>query len=283
MNTKRVQEKAHFARRLNTEIARREVAERALEKSQQHYQHLLEQSRQMQEQLRHLSRLLLVEQEEQRKAISRELHDEISQILAGINVHLAALKIEAAANTNGISKKIASTQRLVEKSLKVVHRFARNLRPTALDDLGIIPALQSYLKGFSKRTGIRTQFTAIAGVEELDCTKRTVLFRVAQAALTNIAQHARAHLATVTIRKLAGAICLEITDDGQAFDVDRVRQDKTNKHLGLIGMRERTEMVGGDFYVTSIPGYGTTICAIIPSRESPINRVQVKTVKSRKV
>jgi signal transduction histidine kinase len=282
MNTKRVQAKANPTLRLNTEIARRKVAECALEQSQQHYQHLLEQSRQMQGQLRHLSRLLLVEQEEQRKEISRELHDEIAQILAGINVHLAALKIEAVANTKGISKKIAITQRLVEKSVKVVHRFACNLRPMALDDLGIIPALQSYLKDFSKRTGIRTHFTSITGVEELDCTKRTVLFRVAQAALTNVAQHAHAHQAKVTIRKLAGAICLKISDDGKSFDVERVLAAKMNHHLGLIGMRERIDMVGGHFSVTSTPGHGTTICAVIPSQESHSKRPQSKTAKPLK-
>ena len=283
MNTKNVQAKASSSRRLNTEIARREAAERALEKSQEHYQHLLEQSRQMQEQLRHLSRLLLLEQEEQRKEISRELHDEIAQILAGINVHLAALKIEALTNAKGISKKIATTQSLVEKSVKAVHRFACNLRPMALDDLGIIPALQSYLKGFSKRTGIRTRFTAIAGVEALDATKRTVLFRVVQAALTNVAQHARAHLAKVTIRELAGAICLEISDDGKSFDVEQVLSAKMSHHLGLLGMRERIDMVGGRFSVTSTPGHGTTICAIIPSRDGHTDMLRVKTLKFWKV
>ena len=250
--------------RLKKEVVQRKAAEKALKKSEAHHKILLEQSRTMQEQLRHLSRQILLTQEEERKEISRELHDEISQTLAGINVHLAALKVEAAVNTKGLSKKIASTQRLVERSVKIVHRFALELRPTVLDDLGIIPALHSYMKDFTKRTGIHIQFTAFAGVEQLNSTKRTVLFRVAQAALANVAQHAHATRVKVNIKKLSGAICMEINDDGKSFEVERVLFTKRNKRLGLIGMRERVEMVGGSFSIESAPGKGTTVQAQLP-------------------
>ena len=251
-------------RQLKQETLKRKAAEDALKNSKQHHKLLLEQSRQMQEQLRDLSRQILHNQEEERKEISRELHDEIAQTLAGINIHLASLKIEAAVNTQGLYKKITSTQRLVERSVKIVHRFALELRPTVLDDLGIIPALHSYMKDFTKRTGIHIQFTAFAGVEELNSTKRTVLFRVAQAALTNIAQHSQATQAKVHIKKLSGAVSLEINDNGKSFEVQRVLSTKKNKRLGLIGMRERVEMVGGSFSIESAPGKGTLIRAQIP-------------------
>ena len=140
-------------RQLKLEIARRKTVEKSLRNSEQHYSRLLEQSRHQQEQLRHLSHQILSAQEEERKQISRELHDEIAQTLTGINVHLATLKTEAALNTKGLTKKIARTQRLVEKSVNIVHRFARELRPTVLDDLGLIPALHSFMKEFTKRTG----------------------------------------------------------------------------------------------------------------------------------
>ena len=250
--------------RFEAEVAQRKKAEIALQKSEQEHKVLLEKSRQMQEQLRQLHRQVLLAQEEERKTISRELHDEIAQTLAAINIHLAALKIEAAVNTKGLSKKIANTQRLVERSVKIVHRFARQLRPTVLDDLGLIPAIHSFLKDFMKRTGIHVGFTAFAGVEQLNGTKRTVLFRVAQEALTNVAQHAEATHVKVYIKKVAVGICMEIHDNGIAFDIECLRFSKKNKRLGLIGMRERVEMVGGTFSVESEPATGTSVIARIP-------------------
>src|ERR1035438_7970770 len=126
-------------RELRREIDRLQAVEDSLRKSEEHYGRLLEQSRQMQEQLRLLSRQVLSTQEEERKKISRELHDVIAQTLTGINVRLAALKKQAASNTWGLERSIARTQRLVQESVEIVHRFARKLRPTMLDDLGFSP------------------------------------------------------------------------------------------------------------------------------------------------
>lgn len=255
---------AEALRKLKQEILQRKAAEKKLKASEQHYTSLLEQSRNMQEHLRHLSRQILLAQEEERKEISRELHDEIAQTLSGINLHLATLKIEAAVNTKGLKKKITRTQRLVEKSVNIVHRFARDLRPTLLDDLGLIPALHSYMKGFTKRTGIHIRFKAFAGVEQMNNTKRTVLYRVAQAALTNVAQHAQASIVSVDIQKNSNAVHMDIKDNGKSFQVERVLFAKRNKRLGLLGMRERVEMVGGRFTVESVQGKGTTIGAEVP-------------------
>jgi signal transduction histidine kinase len=218
----------------------------------------------MQEQLRHLTRQLLLAQEEERKKISRELHDEIAQTLTGINVQLATLKTEATTNIKGLRKKIARTQRMVEKSVDIVHRFARELRPTVLDDLGLIPALHSFVKSLAKRTGIHIHLTVFAAVEKLAGDKRTVLYRVAQEALTNVARHAQASLVDLSIVKLPDSICMKIRDDGKSFQVDRMLNARKNKRLGLLGMRERVEMVGGSFRVESAPGKGTTIRAQIP-------------------
>jgi len=262
----RTTELAAANRRLRHEIARRKAVEESLRNSEQHYSRLLEQSRHQEEQLRHLAHQMLSALEEERKKISRELHDEIAQTLTGINIHLATLNKQATVNTKGLTKKIAHTQRLVEKSVNIVHRFARELRPTVLDDLGLIPALHSFMKEFKKRTGIHIHFTAFtaARVEQLDSAKRTVLYRVAQAALTNAAQHAKASRVTVNIRKFPGTIRMEIKDDGKGFEVERVLFAKRHKRLGLLGMRERLEMVGGSFAVESAPGKGTTIRAQIP-------------------
>jgi signal transduction histidine kinase len=233
---------------------------------------LFEQSRHLQEQLRHLSRQLLLAQEEERKRISRELHDEIVQTLVGINVHLASFTLKAPVNLKDLKKKITRTQRLVEKSVDIVHRFARELRPTVLDDLGLIPALQSFIKDFVKRTKIRAHFTAFAGVEQLNGSQRTVLYRVAQSALANVDRHAQANNVKVSIRRLKGAIRMEIHDDGKSFEAARVLLAKRPKRLGLLGSRERVEMIGGTFGIESAPGLGTTISAEIPINDDGAKR-----------
>ena len=233
------------------------MAELALKKGETEALH-------MQEQLRHLSRQLLLTQEEERKRISRELHDEIVQTLVGINVHLASLTVKDTVDLKELRAKIIRTQQLVEKSVEIVHRFARELRPTVLDDLGLIPALKSFIKEFAKRKNLRISFKAFSGVELLSDTQRTVLYRVAQSALANVDKHACASNVTVSIRKRGEVIRLEIRDDGKSFDVQRVLLAKRHKRLGLLGSRERVEMVGGKFDITSAPGQGTILSAEIP-------------------
>lgn len=255
-------------RRLQQEVLQRQAAEDSLRKSEQHYSQLLEQSRLMQEQLRLLSRQLLLAQEEERKRISRELHDQIAQTLTAINIRLAALKSEATRNTKGLQNRIASTQRMVEKSVDIVHRFARELRPAVLDDLGLIPALHSFVKTFSKQTRVHVHLAVAAAVEQLDNVQRTVLYRVAQEALTNVARHAQAGRVEVTIQKLQNSVHMQIKDNGKSFDVDRVMCSRGNERLGLLGMRERLEMIGGTLIVESAARKGTTIHAQIPFVEA---------------
>lgn len=249
---------------LQHEIAQRKVAEDTVRQSEQHQIQLLEQSHRMQQQLRHLSHRILHVQEEERKRISRELHDEITQTLVGISVHLETLAQGATINPKELKKKITQTQRLVEKSVDIAHQFARRLRPTMLDDLGLIPALRSLMKNFMKETGIRVSLSAFEEVEKLSTAKRTVLYRVAQEALNNVARHAQATKVEVSIQRLPKALLMQIKDNGQSFDVERALQPGKNKRLGLIGMRERLEMVNGQFAIESAPGKGTTIQAQIP-------------------
>lgn len=264
MLSQRTIELAASSLELRREVTQRRAAEEALEKSERHYSALLEESSRLQEELRRLSRQILSVQEDERKKISRELHDVIAQTLTGINVRLATLKKEARLNTTGLDRNIARTQVLVEKSVDIVHQFARELRPAVLDDLGLIPALHSSIKSFSARTGIHTRLTAFAGVEDLDTTRRTVLYRVSQEALNNVSRHAKASRAEVNIEKLSDCIRMTVKDDGKSFNVERALLSKDGKHLGLLGMRERIEMVGGAFAVESAPGAGTTITARIP-------------------
>ncbi len=251
-------------REMKREIVRRQAVEAALKQSKRRQDELLQESRDMQERLRRLAHRVLRVQEAERKEVSRELHDEIAQTLVGINVHLENLARDVPVNPKAFRQRIARTQRLVEKSVATVHRFARDLRPTMLDDLGLIPALHGYLKEFTKRTKVRVQFTAFAGVEQLSSDRRTVLYRVAQSALTNIARHAQASQVKVSLQKVQNTVRLEIQDDGKSFDTARELYAKRHTRLGLLGMRERAEMVGGSFAVESAPGKGTTIRAQIP-------------------
>jgi len=252
--------------RVKQEIVRRKALERALVKSDRRNRLLLKDAIHMQEHLRHLSRRVLSAQEEERKVISRELHDEIGQILTGVTVRLAALKRDAAVSTRGLEKRLAGTQRLLEKTMRIVHRCARELRPPILDDLGLIPALHAFMRQFTKRTRIPIRFSAFAGVERLNGDKRTVLYRVGQESLTNVAKHAQATRVSVVLRRVGGDVLLEIHDDGRSFRVQRVLSARKVTRLGLLGMRERVEMVGGNFSVLSTPGNGTTVRAQVPMK-----------------
>ncbi len=262
--SQRTLELANSVAELKQEILQRKAVEESLRASELTSIMLLEKSKQMQEELRQLSRQLLSVQEEERRKISRELHDVIAQTLTSINVRLAGLTAESTTSTVRLRKQIASTQRLVEKSVDIVHRFARELRPTLLDDLGLIPALQSSLKSFMEDSGIRASLKVFAGIEETSGALRTMLYRVAQEALTNVARHAKATRVEVSIEALDGSIRMEITDNGQGFEANGSSCAKKHNRLGLLGMRERVEMLGGTFGVDSAPGHATTVRVVIP-------------------
>jgi PAS domain S-box-containing protein len=269
---------------LKREMTRRQAVQETLKHSEQHQKQLLKQSRDMQEQLRHLSRQVLWAQEEERKRISRELHDVVAQTLTGINLRLATLRKEAGLSPRHFTRHIIRTQKLVEKSVNLVHQFARELRPAVLDDLGLIPALHTFMKNFTTQSGIHTHLTAFAGVEQLDATRRTVLFRVAQEALTNVFRHAHASRVSVSLEKKPDGLRMKIQDDGQSFAVDEVLKRKGPRRLGLLGMKERLEMVGGRFSVVSTRGAGTTIETWIPvvkgwKKVSPVKRPKIQRKK----
>lgn len=253
-------------KKLRHEIGQRKTGERKILEGARHYSQLLLEAQRLQSQSRRVAHQVLLAQEAERKEISRELHDEVAQILAGINVQLATLKEASAINSRGLRTRIVKTQRLVQQSVRIVHQYARKLRPAMLDDLGLIPALRAFMRELPGRSGLRIQFTAFPGVEAIDNARRTVLFRVAQEALTNVARHARARHVTVRVLKVGSLVQLEVHDDGRSFAVDRMLASRSNKRLGLIGMRERVEMVGGRFAILSAPGQGTRVTAEIPFR-----------------
>ncbi len=249
---------------LENEISRRRTVEKSLRQSRQIQTLLLKESKRMEEELRLLSHQILHTQEEERKRISQNLHDEIAQTLVAINVHLATLARRATSNPSAIAGEIVETQKMVERSVESVHRFAMGLRPTQLDDLGLIPALQGYINEFQTRTKIPILLTVARDLKPLGDMRSVALYRIAQAALTNVANHAEASRIKVDVRQTQRSLSMTIHDDGKSFDALKALSSTKIKRLGLIGMRERVEMVGGKFKIASSPGKGTTIRVTVP-------------------
>lgn len=250
--------------KLEKEIVIRQKIEAELRAKRKEQSELLRQSRLQQKMLRDFSHRILNVQEDERKRISRELHDVIAQTLVSINVHLAVLNKGDADSPASFQRQIAKTQMLVKKAVAIVHDFALELRPTMLDDLGLIPALQMHMKQFMEDTGIRVGLKAFAKIDQLTPVVRTMLYRIVQESLTNVARHSKASRAVVKIESLTGVIRVTIKDNGEGFQVaDKVRSKKKNR-LGLVGMKERAEMLGGSFEVDSEPGGPTTVQVEIP-------------------
>jgi signal transduction histidine kinase len=153
----------------------------------------------------------------------------------------------------------------VRKSLASVHRFARDLRPAVLDDFGLIPALHEYVKSMAKPKRLKIAILADEGIESLGSAARAVLFRVTQEALQNVIRHAHATTARVKITRSARSVRLEISDNGRSFAVNRILNAKNPKRLGLVGMKERIEMIGGRLTIKSTAGQGTSVCAEFPA------------------
>jgi signal transduction histidine kinase len=259
--TKRLQQRN---RELETEITERKRAESALRQSELHFQRLFNEARTMQENLRELSNEILRTQEDERKRISRELHDEIGQSLTAISVALTTLKHQGAWASHASSEQLANAQKLLKETMLAVHRFARDLRPAMLEELGLLQALRSYLKTFATRTGIRTVLNAHPIAEQLPSETKMVLFRIVQESLANIVRHARARQVEVAIHEHEQKIWLEIRDDGRSSKPKQPAHAKTKEHLGLLGMQERVRLINGRLTLEARPGKGTAIRVCIP-------------------
>ncbi|MDB6031718.1 MAG: nreB [Verrucomicrobiales bacterium] len=263
-------ELAETNHKLEVEAANRKNTERALRASEEHYRDLFQEAKAMQENLRSLSHRVLQAQEEERKRISRELHDEVGQSLTAINVNLTVLHQSGEFKNHKVVKRMFDTQQIVRDTMDTVHRFSKELRPPHLDDLGLIPALRSYTKTFSERTGLRVFFTAGAGVERLGPDEKIVLYRAAQEGLTNVARHAEATQVKVRLRNYREGIRLEIHDNGKSFSLNGQEPGKGTNRLGLLGMQERVRLVNGRMAIEAEPGKGTLLRVSVPFKAPKI-------------
>ncbi|HWT22993.1 MAG TPA: HAMP domain-containing sensor histidine kinase [Solirubrobacteraceae bacterium] len=209
---------------------------------------------------RDAGRAVLRAQEEERSRIAQDLHDEVNQALTAILLRLSATMSDA---PHGLRAELHETQQLVTQAMDELLTLARQLRPTALDDHGLIPALASQVADFGRRTGVQVGFRHTGTPPVLSDEEQLVIYRVTQESLSNIAQHARA--ATVDVELcFVGRIVLRIRDDGDGFDASPARRSHGRVRgrpggLGLSGMRERALLVGGRLEIFSAPGAGTTI------------------------
>ncbi|HET9918345.1 MAG TPA: sensor histidine kinase [Ktedonobacteraceae bacterium] len=202
-------------------------------------------------------------QEQERKRIARELHDETSQVLTSLLISLAIL--EESLTTHDARERIADTRQLAHQTLRAIRSLSIDLRPSALDDLGLLPALRWYVKEYHKKCSIEVDFVATGFKERLPAEMETALYRIVQEALTNTARHSHAHRASIVLQEDGEAVEGIITDDGSGFDMEAIRRSPDSERgLGLAGMNERAVLLDGSLDIHSSPGHGTTITVHIP-------------------
>jgi signal transduction histidine kinase len=208
-------------------------------------------------------RRVIEAQELERRRLARELHDETGQALTSI---LLGLKGIRAARSDEEAERIeADLRELVVQALQDVRSLAVELRPTALDDFGLVAALERLVETFSERSGIETVIEQHLGAERLPPDTETVLYRLVQEALTNVVKHAAATGVSIVLTRREGGISALVEDDGRGFS----EQDVSPDTLGLVGMRERLGLLGGTLTIESKPGGGTSLAAYVPAPGKP--------------
>jgi PAS domain S-box-containing protein len=213
-----------------------------------------------QTQLRRLSGSIMANQEKERSAIARELHDELGQVLTALRMDSVWMYERLKASDPEASERALTMCRLIDKNIEDVRGMAFRLRPGVLDDLGLVDALEWYTADFERRTEIACVFEH-ENVPRLNETVSTAAYRIAQEALTNIARHAGAGRVKVSLRSSNGFLTLAVVDDGQGFDALHLSE---SEGLGVAGMRERATLIGGSFDVKSRPQKGTRVYLKVP-------------------
>jgi two-component system, NarL family, sensor histidine kinase UhpB len=202
-------------------------------------------------------------QEEERARVARDLHDEVNQSLAGLLLRLEAVREAAPAE---LQPAIVETRRLANQAMQELLSLARQLRPTALDDLGLSAAIAGQVEQV-ERPGLLAELMAEGDFSGLDDDVQLVVYRVAQEALTNAARHSEARRIAVRLDRSKHGVELEVSDDGRGFAFER-----SERGLGIGGMRERALLIGAELTIESRPGHGTTVRLTVPSpsfRRSP--------------
>jgi signal transduction histidine kinase len=228
--------------------------------------------RRSQRQLSDLSAHVEWAREEERRTISREIHDELGQALTALKMDLALLSSRVREGGSGIAsealgERLRGMSDLTEETIERVRRLARELRPGVLDDLGLEAALEWQAQDFEARTGIACRVHSRLGDEKLPRPLATAFFRTFQEALTNVARHAQAQRVEVALHRTQDRLTLEVSDDGRGISEEAVAGAKS---LGLVGMRERARRLGGQFAISGAVGRGTTVTLSVPLPEEDV-------------
>lgn len=232
---------------LSIDISGKKAAEEKLKKSY--------------EDIRQLASHLQEIREEERAAMAREIHDELGQQLTGLKMDISWLGRKHDLSQEQRGQKIREILQFLDGTVNTVRRLSAELRPGILDDLGLGEALEWWAQEFEKRSGIQCLVETPAEMLPLAPNQSVALFRIFQESLTNVARHAKASLVQSSLSRKADVIVLRISDNGAGFDTNTSGQKKT---LGLLGMRERTLMLGGQYDISSAPGKGTTVTVSVP-------------------
>jgi signal transduction histidine kinase len=209
------------------------------------------------EELHRLSARLVAAQEDERRKLSRELHDEVGQAMSALLVELGTLGSMIPPGNNEAQNQLQRVRRLAETNVGVVRNMSLLLRPSMLDDLGLVPALEWQARETARRTGMKVKVDAEEVSDEMPDEYRTCIYRVVQEALHNSARHSQAKHTRVKVRREPGRVLVSIADDGIGFHA-------REKGMGILGMEERVHNLGGRFQINSAPGRGTEISISLP-------------------
>src|SRR5688500_13091601 len=229
-------------------------------------QHAEDKLRRSLDQLRALTSYLQYVREEERTRIAREVHDELGQALTGLKLDMSWLAARRARNARPVQAKVKTMVDHIDETIQTVRRIATELRPGILDSLGLVAALEWQANEFQSRTGIPCTVVASVDDSQLQQQFATVFFRIYQETLTNIIRHAKATRVDVRLAEEAGALVLTVQDNGRGISEEEIANTRS---IGLVGMRERAMLIGGEIMLQGSPGKGTRMTLRVPLDAPP--------------